>query len=233
MKIVCYFCNKLTNDVILNNVSDEVKRNYDLCTLYFSKNDDILSKIRVLNPDIIIIDMFSTQDYNYYKIIPLVYKCKIIVISHDFKLSQKLFKDKFGDRIINSSKANDLLNSVLLEFSPISPKIDENKLEKLIESFGLKPYSINTRRFCDIFRVCYSNPTLLNYCTYNIYLTISKNENISIETPRKSIERVKSFIVDNDNSFIHSYFENTNIKYLYPEEFLKETFIKFNKNKLL
>lgn len=50
---------------------------------------------------------------------------------------------------------------------------------------------------------------------------------------QESVERVKSFIVDNDNSFIHSYFENINIKYLYPEEFLKETFIKFNKNKLL
>lgn len=233
MKRVCYFCNKLTNDIILNNVSEEVKTNYDLYTLCLSKNDDILSRIKILKPDIIIIDIYTIQDYNYYKIISIAYLCKIIVISHNYKLSQNLFNAKFGDRIIDDSKIKDLLNSVLLEYSPISPKIDENKLEKLIVGLGLKPYSINTRRFCDIFKVCYSNPTLLNFCTYNVYLTISKNENISIETPRKSVERVKSFIIDNDNSFIHSYFENINIKYLYPEEFLKETFIKFNKNKLL
>lgn len=233
MKKVCYFCNKLTNDVILNNVSEEVKRNYDLYTFYLSIDDDMLFKIKSIKPDIIIIDMYTIKDYDYYKIISITYMCKIIVISHDYKLSQNLFNNKFGDRIIDNSRTNELLNSILIEYSPISPKIDENKLEKLIVGLGLKPYSINTRRFSDIFKVCYSNPTLLNFCTYNVYLTISKNENISIETPRKSVERVKSFIVDNDNSFIHSYFENINIKYLYPEEFLKETFIKFNKNKLL
>lgn len=129
MKKVCYFCNKLTNDVILNNVSEEVKRNYDLYTFYLSIDDDMLFKIKSIKPDIIIIDMYTIKDYDYYKIISITYMCKIIVISHDYKLSQNLFNNKFGDRIIDNSRTNELLNSILIEYSPISPKIDENKLE--------------------------------------------------------------------------------------------------------
>lgn len=225
-KVVLVYDNLLHKPKLHNLTSFEYANKYEYEDIFITKYNDIYNVFVNSIPDIYIINV----EFNTFEIIKRIKerayitckKTKIIVISSDSKFRDLLYKSRIPDRIFPENVATDVLEATIIELSNIH--IIKNKFlyVDLINQFELKPYSPTTEHFLFCLKIANSNPFLLSGHINNIYYSISKEFNISIEAARKSIYRViESAKRSSNDNYICSIFGNKTLTDISPSRFLE------------
>ena len=148
--------------------------------------------------------------------------CKLIVISPSMQLRDMLFKSRIPDRIFPSNIATDILQNTIKELVNIEAMPTKYLFVDLVNKFELKPYSQSTLHFVSSLQVSVSNPYLLGGHINNVFYSVSKENNISTETARKSIYRIIDSVKYSSNKdYIYSIFGNTDLNNISPSRFLE------------
>lgn len=223
--------------VVYDNLMHEPKINnlftfrtinlFEYKNIFIMKSEDILNLFIENKPDILLIDV-SFNDLEVFSIISnisIISKktCGIIVISSSSTLRKKLFDSKIPDRIFPQNISIDVIEYTLKELSTTLDIPFKNYFYKnLIDGFYLNPYSPTTMYFISNIKVACSNPFLLSGHINNIFYTVSKEYNISVETARKSVYKVISLVNLKANpSYIRSIFGNYDLNNISPSNFLE------------
>ena len=228
MKQVLVVYDNLMHEPKINNLfTFGTKKLFEYKNIFVLKSEDIFNLFIENKPDILLIDV-SFNDLEVFSIISHIFaiskrNCNIIVISNSSTLRKKLFASKIPDRIFSQNISSDVINYTLKEFSTtIDISNKNNSYKNLINGFYLNPYSPTTMYFISNIKVAYLNPFLLSGHINNIFYTVSKEYNISIETARKSVYKVISSINLKANpSYIRSIFGNYDLNNISPSQFLE------------
>ena len=138
------------------------------------------------------------------------------------QLRDMLFKSRIPDRIFPSNIATDILQNTIKELVNIEAMPTKYLFVDLVNKFELKPYSQSTLHFVSSLQVPVSNPYLLGGHINNVFYSVSKENNISTETARKSIYRIIDSVKYSSNKdYIYSIFGNTDLNNISPSRFLE------------
>ena len=233
MKKVVFVYDNLVHKPKLNNlISVESSSLYEYGEYFVRKTKEILNVFAESKIDILILDV-SFKDTEVYELIENVSNninadCKTIVISNSSNLRSMLFRCKIPERIFPSNVATDIIQYSICELIDTSFNSDNAFLIELVNSFNLKPYSHSTLHFLSFIQVSISNPYLLGGHINNIFYSVSKINNVSYDTAKKSVYKVIELVRTNPNTEnTRSLFGINNIKSYSPSEIIEKIVWKY------
>lgn len=153
-------------------------------------------------------------------------KCKII-LSYKNKSDKKDFvKTKIPARFFPYKVPSDIISSSFNELTsdPIFFGNKTNDINILIDDLNLNQFSLITRQFKHCLEILSSKNSqyLLFRYTYNALYSVSKLENISLDTIRKSVYKVKDDINKNiSDALRHSIFKDNDLNDMQLPEFFE------------
>lgn len=236
MKKVVIVYDNLLHKPKLHTLTSFEKNNYKYEDIFITKLNSIYDVFIEFKPDIYIIDV-SFDNFEIIQILKSISEnnkrdCKFVIISSSSHLRDKLFKSKIPDRIFSENVATDVLEATVEELANTCSLHNRFLYFDLVNKFELKPYSPTTKHFFYSLQIANSNPYLLSGHVNNIYYSVSKEFNISIEAARKSIYRViESAKSSSNDNYVYSIFGNNTLNYISPSRFLEVITWKFRDDK--
>lgn len=184
--------------------------------------DDIKSIEQIYNsvkPDVLFID----TSFNKNDILEFLTKfqiqndneCKIILTYKNKKDKYEFAQTKIPARFFHYKVPSDILSSSFKEMSDGIIFSHNENIDKIIKDFKLDLSSPITRQFRDCLEILTTENSkyLLFGYLYNAFYTTSKLEDVSLDTIRKSVYKVKDIIDSNITPTLrHSIFRNNNLK---------------------
>lgn len=233
MKKVVFVYDDLVHKPKLHNlISVESSCLYEYEEYFVRKTKEILNVFIENKIDVLILDV-SFKDAEVFDLIKDVSNnknvdCKTIVISNSSNLRSMLFRCKIPERIFPSNVATDIIQYSICELIDTSFISDNALLVKLVNSFDLKPYSHSTLHFLSFIQVSISNPFLLGGHINNIFYSVSKINNVSYDTAKKSVYKVIELVRTSQNTeYTQSFFGSNDINSYSPSEIIEKIVWKY------
>lgn len=186
----------------LNDIYDSVKPDVFFIDTTFDKKDilEFLTKFQKRNTN----------------------ECKIILTYKNKKDKFDFAQTKIPARFFPYKVPSDILSASFKEMSYAQVFSHNKNIYNLIKDFRLELSSPITRQFRDCLEILTANNSkyLLFGYLYNVFYTTSKLEDVSLDTIRKSIYKVKDIIDANISPTLrHSIFRDNNIRNMNLPEF--------------
>jgi len=183
---------------------DDIKSIEDI---YDTAKPDVLFIDTSFNKNDILDFLIEFQKKNYNE-------CKIILTYKNKKDKYDFAQTKIPARFFPYRVPSDILSSSFKEMSEGIIFSHNENIDKLLLDFRLDINSPVTKQFRDCLEILTSNNSkyLLFGYLYNAFYTASKLEDVSLDTIRKSVYKVKDNIDTNISPALrHSIFRNNNI----------------------
>lgn len=233
MKKVVFVYDDLAHMLKLHNIiSVESSDLYEYEEYFVRETKEILNVFIQSKIDVLVLNV-SFDDTEVFNLMKVIYKnenvhCKTIVISNSPNLRNMLFRCKIPERIFPSNVAIDILQNSILELIGTSPLSDRALSIKLVNNFDLKPYSHSTQYFLTFMQVSISNPFLLGGHINNIFYSVSKINNVSYDTAKKSVYKVIELVRTNPNTeYTCSFLGSNDINAYSPSEIIEKIVWKY------
>ena len=178
----------------LNDIYDTYKPDVFLIDTTFDKND-------ILN----FLENFQKKNKN---------ECKIIMIYKDKKDKYDYAQTKIPARFFSYKVPSDIISASFKEMVAAQVFSHNENIYDLLKDLNLDLSSPVTRQFRDCLEILTADNSkyLLFGYLYNAFYTVSKLEDVSLDTIRKSVYKVKQNIDANISPTLrHSIFKNNDI----------------------
>lgn len=201
-----------------NMISMTQKHNFEIDSSYIDDIHTLNDIYDTYKPDVLLIDaVFEKSDMmefliNFQK--RNDNKCKIIMTFKDKKDKYDYAQTKIPARFFPYKVPSDIISSSFKEMIDAQIFSHNENIYKLLDDLKLDLSSPVTRQFRDCLEILTTENSkyLLFGYLYNAFYTVSKLEDVSLDTIRKSVYKVKSDINKNiAPTFRHSIFRNNDI----------------------
>ena len=201
-----------------NMISMTQKYDFKIDSLYI---DDVHKLYEIYNthkPNVLLIDTsFDKNDLlefllNFQK--QNSNECKIIMITKNKRDKYEFAQTKIPARFFPDKVPSDIISSSFKEMIEAQVFSHNENIYELLKELKLDFSSPVTRQFRDCLEILTANNSkyLLFGYLYNAFYTASKLEDVSLDTIRKSVYKVKDDINKNISSTLrHSVFKDNNI----------------------
>ena len=202
-----------------NMISMTQNNNFRIDSLYIDDINTLYEIYDTYKPDVFLIDALFDKSTMLEFLLKFQKRnnneCKIILTYKDKKEKFEYAQTKIPARFFPYKVPSDIISSSFKEMSEGQIFSYNENVDKIIHEFNLDITSPVTRQFRDCLEILTSDNSkyLLFGYLYNAFYTASKLEDVSLDTIRKSVYKVKQDIDSNISSTLrHSIFRNNDIK---------------------
>lgn len=201
-----------------NMISMTQKHNFKIDSLYVDDINTLNDIYDTYKPDVFLIDTtFDKNDIlNFLESFQKKNKneCKIIMIYKDKKDKYDYAQTKIPARFFSYKVPSDIISASFKEMVAAQVFSHNENIYDLLKDLNLDLSSPVTRQFRDCLEILTADNSkyLLFGYLYNVFYTVSKLEDVSLDTIRKSVYKVKQNIDANILPTLrHSIFKDNDI----------------------
>ena len=209
-----------------NMISMTQKHNFKIDSLYIDDVHKLNEIYDTYKPDVFLIDVNFDKDTMLDFLINFQKRnnneCKLIIITRNKKDKYEFAQTKIPARFFPYKVPSDIISSSFKEMIDAQIFSHNEEVYNLLNEFKLDLSSPITRQFRDCLEILTANNSkyLLFGYLYNAFYTASKLEDVSLDTIRKSVYKVKDDINKNISPTLrHSIFKDNNINFMNLPDF--------------
>ncbi len=202
-----------------NMISMTQNNNFKIDSLYIDDINALNEIYDSFKPDVLLIDALFDKSVMLNFLLNFQKRnnneCKIILTYKDKKEKYEYAQTKIPARFFPYRVPSDIISASFKEMSEGKIFSHNENVYRLIHDFKLDLSSPITRQFRDCLEILTSENSkyLLFGYLYNAFYTVSKLEDVSLDTIRKSVYKVKQDIDNNISPTLrHSIFKDNDIK---------------------
>lgn len=209
-----------------NMISMTQNNNYKIDSSYIDDINTLNDIYDTYKPDVLLLDTtFKKKDLmdfliNFQK--RNTNECKIIMTIKDKKDKYDYAQTKIPARFFPYKVPSDIISYSFKEMIDAQIFSHNENIYKLLKELNLDLSSPTTRQFRDCLEILTAENSkyLLFGYLYNAFYTVSKLEDVNLDTIRKSVYKVKDNIATNISPTLrHSIFKDNDINYMNLPDF--------------